>query len=56
MLDWKGTKVVVSVYKKMGKSPPVWEESFATLLDTDTVSDLFSRYDPGRYQFVIIPA
>ena len=56
MNNWKGTKVVISIYRKMGKKPAEWIESRTELLDTDTISDLFSAYHPTRYEFIMIPA
>ncbi len=54
--DWKGTKVVISIYRKMGKAPPEWVESRNDRLDTDSMEMLFQAYDPLRHQFIIIPA
>lgn len=51
MNDWKGKKVTITIWLD-------WTESVATvttMLDTDTMLDIFSQFDPALYRFDIEP-
>lgn len=51
MVDWKGNKVNIQVW--FNWSDLVYEND--VILDTDTMLDLFSVYDPSLYSFNIEP-
>lgn len=54
MSDWKGHKARISVRERLRYgSREVHSET--VLLDTDTVTDLFERYDLNEHSFTIYP-
>jgi hypothetical protein len=50
MADWKGTRVSIQIMDMDLKS--VYSEK--VLLDTDTMNDLFDRFNPGEHIYSII--
>jgi len=51
MIDWKGKQVAITIW--FDWTVPV--ATVTTWLDTDTMSDLFSQYDPSLYTFEVNP-
>lgn len=56
MVDWKGSQVTIRI-GKTGKDglTEYLETRHGAYLDTDTMSDIFEKYDPKEHTFLIGP-
>lgn len=52
MVDWKGKTVDIMV---RGRDAQIITDISNVFLDTDTMDDIFSKYDPSKHMFIIFP-
>ena len=53
MADWKGTLCIITIFTR-GEKPEL-VDSKRVFMDTDTMSDIFSKYDLLKHEVIINP-
>lgn len=54
MTDWKGARVIITIYEQDTWTYPLYEKE--VYLDSDTLPDLFARFNPMTHNYEMWPS